>query len=240
MLCEIGLDWNSVMLDLAKGDQFDHAYLQLNPMAVVPTLIDCGQPVTESNTIMRRLYAGYGAETPILHSQQCDVWLERSLALHDAINTFTQLIINRPRLLALQAPELEIRYARIPDSARAGKMKNLVERGFAAAETATAIKCLREVIAEIDKAAANTSWLTGETFNSADMAILPFINRLEILGMGALWQTSPSTWRWLEAARRRPCFKKAIASFVSKTVSRKFADAVQASRAEIDAVLATN
>ena len=34
------------------GDQFDPAYMKLNPNAVVPTLIHDGQPIIESSVIL--------------------------------------------------------------------------------------------------------------------------------------------------------------------------------------------
>ena len=35
-----------------QGDQFDPAYLKLNPNGVVPTLVHNGQPITESAVIL--------------------------------------------------------------------------------------------------------------------------------------------------------------------------------------------
>ncbi len=237
VLCELGLGWKSVTLDLTRGEQFDPDYLRLNPQAVVPTLIESGRAVIESNTIMRHLVDRYGKRSPELYSPRCDAWLQRSLPLHDAINTFTQLIVNRPRLLTLPAADLEARYARIPDPARAEKLRNLVVRGFEADEVATATRCLQDTIAEIENAAKNAPWLAGDTFTLADMAILPFVNRHEMLGMSALWEVGSSTARWFEAAKGRPCYEDAIASFVSEATSKIFAAAVRASRAQIDNIL---
>ena len=35
-----------------RGDQFDPAYMKLNPNAVVPTLVHDGDPITESSVIL--------------------------------------------------------------------------------------------------------------------------------------------------------------------------------------------
>jgi glutathione S-transferase len=40
-LAEKGVDWESQLLTL-RGDQFDPAYLKLNPNAVVPTIVHDG------------------------------------------------------------------------------------------------------------------------------------------------------------------------------------------------------
>ena len=50
-LTEKGLQAREHMLKL-QGDQFDPAYLKLNPNGVVPTLVHDGQPITESAVIL--------------------------------------------------------------------------------------------------------------------------------------------------------------------------------------------
>ena len=54
-LAEKGLAFQSRTLDLRKGDQFDPDYLKLNPGAVVPTLLDGDEVITESSVIMQYL-----------------------------------------------------------------------------------------------------------------------------------------------------------------------------------------
>ena len=50
-LAEKGLEWSGHLLDLMAGDQFRPDYLQINPGAVVPTLIHDGQVIGESTLI---------------------------------------------------------------------------------------------------------------------------------------------------------------------------------------------
>ena len=50
-LAEKGVDWDGKLLTL-RGDQFDPAYMKLNPNAVVPTLVHDGKVIIESTVIM--------------------------------------------------------------------------------------------------------------------------------------------------------------------------------------------
>src|ERR1700678_2152497 len=54
-LAEKELEWQGHYLDLLKGDQFDPAYMKLNPKAVVPTLVHNGVVITESTVICEYL-----------------------------------------------------------------------------------------------------------------------------------------------------------------------------------------
>jgi glutathione S-transferase len=46
-----------------RGDQFDPAYMKLNPNAVVPTLVHDGQPIVESSIILYYLDEAFSQPT---------------------------------------------------------------------------------------------------------------------------------------------------------------------------------
>ena len=50
----------------------------------------------------------------------------------------------------------------------------------------------------------------GEDFSNADCAVIPYILRLELLKLGAIWDRYPSVAAWWERARARPSVKAAI------------------------------
>jgi glutathione S-transferase len=55
VLAEKGLDWISHHINLVAGEQTAPEYLAIHPKAVVPALIDDGQPVLESILICEYL-----------------------------------------------------------------------------------------------------------------------------------------------------------------------------------------
>ena len=65
-LAEKGVDWDGKLLTL-RGDQFDPAYMKLNPNAVVPTIVHDGKVIIESTVIMHyvdELFAGAALMPP--------------------------------------------------------------------------------------------------------------------------------------------------------------------------------
>ncbi|MEY4722815.1 MAG: hypothetical protein RLZZ324_328 [Candidatus Parcubacteria bacterium] len=61
MLAELGLEYESMPLDMAKGEHKQPAYLAVNPAGQVPTMIHDGMVLTESAAIVHYLgekYAG--------------------------------------------------------------------------------------------------------------------------------------------------------------------------------------
>jgi ganglioside-induced differentiation-associated protein 1 len=55
VMCEKGLDWETVKVDLFRAEQFNSQYLRLNPKGVVPTIVNEGKAVTESTLICEYL-----------------------------------------------------------------------------------------------------------------------------------------------------------------------------------------
>jgi glutathione S-transferase len=63
-LAEKGLAYKEHLMTLG-GDQFDPAYMKLNPNAVVPTLIHDEQPIIESSVILYYLDEAF-PEKPLM------------------------------------------------------------------------------------------------------------------------------------------------------------------------------
>ena len=55
VLAEKSVPWDGVYIDILRGDQFDPAYVKLNPKAVVPTLVDDGKVIVELSVICEYL-----------------------------------------------------------------------------------------------------------------------------------------------------------------------------------------
>ena len=53
-------------------------------------------------------------------------------------------------------------------------------------------------------------YLAGDTFTNADCAVIPYILRLELLKLGAMWQREPAVADWWARVRERASVKSTI------------------------------
>ena len=56
----------------------------------------------------------------------------------------------------------------------------------------------------------HSSYLAGDDFSNADCAVIPYILRLELLKIGAMWQKEPAIADWWRRVRERNSVKSAI------------------------------
>ncbi len=228
-LAELGLAYDSEMLDLQKGDQFDPAYMALNPDAVVPTLIDGDLVVVESSLILEYLdrTRNDGALMPLGGAPEVLArhWLLRCVPIHAAINAMSFSTAMGPKIRAGKTEE-EIRAlaARLPDPVMAMKRADLILNGLDSPFVGQALMYLRRMLGDMQLALAAHPWVTGPEFGIVDIALIAYVDRLDRLGLAGLWQTDhPRVGDWLSAMQARPSYGPAIADFIP-------ADAAAASR----------
>lgn len=224
-LAEIGLPYDGVLLDLQKGDQFTPAYMALNPEAVVPTLVDGELVVVESSLIAEYLdkthNSGRLMPQDIALEMRVRHWLLRCLSVHGAINSLSFATFMRDRVLAtMTAEEIEAVLARIPDPANREKRRDLYTRGLESHHVAQALGILRRTFADMCAHLDGGAWVSGPAFGLADIGLLPYIDRLERLGLGALWDKDfQRIGPWLGAMRARPSYGEAVESFIPASVA---------------------
>lgn len=219
-LAVIGLEYDSRVLNLQKGEQFDPAYLQLNRDAVVPTLVDGDLVVTESSLILEYLDREHNGAALMPADRagkaNAQTWLLRCLAIHAAINTLSFATAMRESILASQTPaQIDALAAKFPDPVMGAKRKDLLLNGLGSIYVGQALVHLHRTLADLHAALAQAPWLGGQALDIRDIALVAYIDRLERLGMAGLWTTRfPRVGPWLAAWRETPAYPTAIAAHV--------------------------
>lgn len=219
-LAEMGLDYESILLDLQKGDQFDQNYLKLNPDAVVPTLVDDGLVIVESSLVLEYLDREYNDNRLMPKDRSAEAaarhWLLHCIAIHASINSMTFSTAMRRKFLAEKSPEeiAEI-LAKMPDPVMRMKRKDLFDRGLTSPFVGQALMYLRRMFEDMVAALRHGDWITGSEFGVADIALVAYVDRLEQLGFDGLWTADyPAVGRWLAAMRARPSYDVGIEAFM--------------------------
>ncbi|MDX1484883.1 MAG: glutathione S-transferase family protein [Alphaproteobacteria bacterium] len=216
-LFEKGLDFESRLLNLQAFEQHDPEYLKLNPGGVVPTLVHDGRPVTESTLIIE--YIDEVWPQPALspadpyERARMRLWTKWSDEhAYKAVYVPTWDRLSRPVAQGLSDDELAERLARIPTAERRARWQATAREGFSEAEFAAAYAEMHLTFSRMDEAlGANGPWLMGEMYTLADIALVPFVDRItdlkpELLDGGAY----PALGDWLARYRQRPAYDKAF------------------------------
>jgi len=202
-------------LNLGLMDQKRPAYLALNPSGLVPTLLHGDQVVFESNVINEYLDAVLPdpALVPAEPQQQAEMrmWmafeLEWAKPFRDAIyETF-----GKERLRSTGATEEKLR-------------ELIEERTDNPFYLEFALKVLREPCDEDlvrgrlqvlnermqwmeDRLADQRTWLVGDSFSLADIALAPRIDMFPFIGVDDLYQRFPRIGAFVERVKARPSWE---------------------------------
>ncbi|HEY7662519.1 MAG TPA: glutathione S-transferase N-terminal domain-containing protein, partial [Xanthobacteraceae bacterium] len=133
-LCEKGLDWRAVKVDLFRSEQYDPDYLKLNPKGVVPTLLHDGKPVIESTLICEYLDETF-PEPPLVPA---DPWQRSRMriwskmvdeGLFEGITEISFSAMFRERMRSMPEELRQKRFRNIGDPRRRDRFKSTYELG---------------------------------------------------------------------------------------------------------------
>ena len=134
VLAEKGLDWESVELNLRKGDQHTEDYLKLNPAGVVPTLVNGDAVIVESGVICE--YLDDLVPAPRMRPGTADriaamrLWIKYvDETIHAQAGVVSTAIAFRFQHLANGEDAVRARIEAVPDEAKRARMRTLIFEG---------------------------------------------------------------------------------------------------------------
>lgn len=202
---------------MLNGDQYDPAYLKLNPNGVVPTLVHDGQVVTESTVILHYLDDAF-PDVPLMPADplgRARVRLANKLVddyVHNACIILTFAIAFRPALLKMAPEEREARFARSPIKNRAEYKRDVIQNGLDSEFVVGALQDMVKLVKAIDTALRSGPYIAGDAYSNAEAAAIPYVLRLELLGLSRLWSSYPAVTAWWARVRAREATQAAIFS----------------------------
>jgi len=221
VLGEKNLEWTGHYIDILKGDQFDPDYLKLNKKAVVPTLVHDGRVVVESTVICEYLDDVFPdpslKPSDPFDKAQMRLWTKAvDEAVHPACADLTFVSCHRYIIQRL-GPEgvKEFLYSTPPQSVITDwhrRKRELVELGFEAPGIGRKVALYDQYLSQMEDTLREQPWLAGTQFSLADIALTPYVNRVDMLGMSGLWKNGkrPHLEDWWGRIKERPTFKPAL------------------------------
>ncbi len=211
-LAEKQLAWEQRHLALGEFEQLQDWYLAINPAGVVPALVDAGTVVLESTVIIEYLDDAY-PQTSLRPSDpkaraRMRWWAKQvDDIVHPSIRplSFTQFVA--PRARALSRDELDGLKARTPKKEIAELWRRAAEAPYADEELAEYVSKIRGVMTKMDAELRRSSWLAGDTYSLADIAMTPYFRRMVQLQKAELWADLAGVCDWWTRVTQRPSFE---------------------------------
>jgi glutathione S-transferase len=226
-LAEKGVAWQSALLTL-RGDQFEPAYMKLNPNAVVPTLVHDDNVIIESTVIMHYVDEMFRGPPllppdPLARSKLRMMTKLMDESIHVACMTLTFATANRAHLLRLSPSEMDAELAKSPDPKRSEIKRQVVAHGLDAPLVKDALRQHGRLLDVIEQATASTPYIAGADWSLADAAATPYVWRLDKLKLARLWDSRPGVAAWYERIRQRPSFRSAVEEWVTAADHERYA-----------------
>jgi GSH-dependent disulfide-bond oxidoreductase len=187
MLEETKLPYKEHFVDVWKGEQYDAAFVKINPNSKIPAIVDHegpgGKPFTviESGAILMYLAEKSGKFLPKDMAKKYDVlqWLMFQITgVGPMFGQFTHFKMFAPK-----------------DQNNAYSMDRYQ----------TEVKRLYEVM---EKRLAHVPYLGGDEYSIADIATYPWARNHDVHGVK--WEDNPNLARWFKSIDERPAVKAAL------------------------------
>ena len=105
-----------------------------------------------------------------------------------------------------------------PDDITRERRNGWIHKGFDAPGVKEAVNVYAKALKQMDAALADQPWLAGDTFSLADIGVTPYVNRLRMLNMAAMWENRrPNVAGWLDRVRTRSSFFPGVEEHVPES-----------------------
>jgi ganglioside-induced differentiation-associated protein 1 len=245
-LAEKHLAWMGHYVDILAGEQFDPKFVALNPKAVVPVLVHDGFVVTESTVICEYLDEVF-PQRPLYPADPRERVAVRQWAkgvdeeLHPACSALTYIVSHRHTILRHGAGRFEDFLAQGGSEGRAARERKWrwIEQGLAAPGALDYIRLYLSYLEKMDRALGESPWLAGHDLTMADVAMAPYVFRLESLTLDAFWSDGKLTAvaDWYARLKSRPAFAAALEKWMPEDLAAEMRRNGARAWPEIEAML---
>ncbi len=216
-LLEKQLAWDAVEVNLFRNEQYSPEYLKLNPAGVVPTLIHDGKVVTESTLICEYLDELHPVPRLMpaepLGRTNMRRWSKMvDEGLHEGISEISFSAMFRERMKGMTDAERQVRFDNVGDPRRRDRFRSTFEHGVHSPFVLYAIASFEKMFRRLEATLQDGGpWIMGDAVTLADINLMPYVARLDYLGLLDLWiDHRPKARAWWRQVVSWPTFQGAI------------------------------
>lgn len=216
-LCEKGLEFEGVFVDLHSFEQHDPAYLAINPEGQVPALDHDGFVLNHSSVINEYLEDAFPDAPPLRPADaqgkaRMRVWNKQIDELYmEAVSIHGWARMITPLTRKMNADEFEAHIARIP-LAKQQKKWRAAREGFAQDDLDAAAVTVEDILDKVEAQLEQTPWLVGKSYTLADVNMFATGGKTLPLLFPQLLAARPHLVAWRERVLARPGVQAAFAS----------------------------
>lgn len=217
------LEWKSHVLNLRLAEVQRPDYLKLNPDAVVPTLIHDGEVVRESSVIIEYLDEVF-PDPPLkpadaLGRARMRGWIVQvDESIHPVVGTLTWALSTANVMRGMHTPEeLETYLQGLQVADKRTRRREIFEQGIAAPTVTAALKRMDRLVGDIERQLESSVWLVGDEFTLADIALAPYLTRVDMLGLGPiLWDERPRYADWYRRLQEQQGYREGLTKWINE------------------------
>jgi glutathione S-transferase len=218
-----GLDWKSHELNLRKAETQRPDYLTLNPDGVVPTLIHDGEVIRESTVIIEYLDEAF-PDPPLkpaaaLGRARMRGWMVQvDESVHPVTGTLTWALSTATVMRALHTQaELEAYVEGLKVADKRVRRREILELGVRGPTVSEALKRMDRLVGDMEDQLEKTAWLVGDDFTLADIALAPYLTRMDMLGLGPiLWGHRPRYTDWYRRLQQQHGYREGLTKWINE------------------------
>jgi len=139
------------------------------------------------------------------------LWTKRlDEGLHIAVGNLSMSIAFRHQLLKKTPEQLKAYFDGIPSTETRERRRKAIELGMDSPTFLPSLKRWEKFTADAEAELGEEPWLAGSAYSLADIGYVPYMIRLEHLGLEALWRERPRVASWRKRLFERPSYKEAV------------------------------
>ncbi len=210
---EKNLPWTSHHLDILKKEHLNPDYFGINPKGLVPTLIDDGVVIVESDDIIDHIDKKF-PDSPLRPTsasglEQMYEWMRLAVSIHmTAVKPFVYYHKVQKFMRKNQADQGKYLSLQTDKELLSFHSKASSEQGFTPEDVAQAKSILTDCFAKAERILSENDWLVENQFSLADIAWLPL--HFTLVRSEFSFEEYPAIEAWALRFTERKSFKKSV------------------------------